>query len=338
MKIPAGQVRSLVERPDPRIRAYLLFGPEAGETDALRVRLCDALLAAAGEGGELVRLSGDAVRRDPASLRDAIGAVGLFGGRPVALVEGAGDGAADGLRTALGAPAPDDGPVVVVAGDLKGGSRLRKLFEGGKDLAALGVYPQPPGRPELKAWAAEAGVTDISPDGMEALEATASGLETPEIRNLLTLLALYRLGTESPATAEEIAACAPIGEGGELEAAVTAAAARRPGPALTALARAFAKGRGPGEAAMQFGRWFRMIHAAASANDGPAAAVARLRPPLYGPRRDALLNAAKAWPPEKAEAALGLVLDAERSLRGVGARAPDRALVERLAVRIATLR
>ena len=338
MKIPAGQVRSLVERPDPRIRAYLLFGPEIGETDALRVRLCDALLAAAGDGGELIRLAGDSVRRDPASLRDAVGSVGLFGGRPVALVEGAGDGATDGLRAALDAPGPEDGRVVVVAGDLKGGSRLRKLFEGGKDLASLGVYPQPPARGELTAWAAEAGVPEISADGMEALEATASGLETPEIRNLLTLLALYRLGVDSPATAEEIAACAPIGEGGELDVAVTAAASRRPGPALTALARAFAKGRGPGEAAMQFGRWFRMIHAAASARDGPATAVARMRPPLYGPRRDALVSAAKAWPPEKAEAALSLILDAERSLRGVGAPAPARALVERLAVRIATMR
>jgi DNA polymerase-3 subunit delta len=291
-----------------------------------------------GDGAELTRFAGDVVRRDPAALRDALGAVGLFGGKPVALVEGAGDGAADAVATALEDPGPDDGPVVVVAGDLKKASRLRKLFEGARDLAALGVYPQPPGRAELRGWAADAGVGELSPEGLEALEAVAAGLETPEIRNLLALLALYRHGESGAAGPGDVLACAPIGEGGDLDSAVMAVSARKPGEALTALSRAFSRGKSPGEVAMQFGRWFRMVHAAASARDGAAAAVGRLRPPLYGPRRDALIAAGRAWPPAKAEAALAMILDAERSLRGVGTPAPDRASIERLAVRLATLR
>ncbi|MEO1688184.1 MAG: DNA polymerase III subunit delta, partial [Pseudomonadota bacterium] len=73
------------------------------------------------------------------------------------------------------------------------------------------------------------------------------------------------------------------------------------------------------------------------AQDGPVAAAGRLRPPVWGPRRDALVAAARHWPPALAERALSLVLEAELSLRSTGG-APDFAAVQRLAVRTAGLR
>ena len=42
------------------------------------------------------------------------------------------------------------------------------------------------------------------------------------------------------------------------------------------------------------GRYFRALHAAASAADGPEAALARARPPVFGPRRARMAAQARA--------------------------------------------
>jgi DNA polymerase-3 subunit delta len=69
----------------------------------------------------------------------------------------------------------------------------------------------------------------------------------------------------------------------------------------------------------------------------PAAAAARLRPPVFGARRDRLVQAARDWPPAALEAGLAAVLDAELRLRSSGL-GPDAAEVQRLAVRLASLK
>ena len=85
------------------------------------------------------------------------------------------------------------------------------------------------------------------------------------------------------------------------------------------------------------GRYFRTLHAAACAADGPEAALARARPPVFGPRRARMAAQARALGPGRLEEALGLIMEAELALRS-SRPLPGPALVERLLVRIATLR
>ena len=85
------------------------------------------------------------------------------------------------------------------------------------------------------------------------------------------------------------------------------------------------------------GRYFRMLHAAACAADGPEAALARARPPVFGPRRARMAAQARALGPAKLERALGYVMEAELALRS-SRPVPAAAMVERLFVRIAALR
>ena len=85
------------------------------------------------------------------------------------------------------------------------------------------------------------------------------------------------------------------------------------------------------------GRYFRTLHAAACAADGAEAALARARPPVFGPRRARMAAQARALGPGRLEAALGLIMEAELALRS-SRPLPGPALVERLLVRIATLR
>jgi DNA polymerase-3 subunit delta len=84
------------------------------------------------------------------------------------------------------------------------------------------------------------------------------------------------------------------------------------------------------------GRHFRQLLGLAVATDGVEAALGRLRPPVFGPRRRALAAQARRWGPIQLEAANRILFQADRTLRSPGVR-PDRALVERCLIRLAMI-
>jgi DNA polymerase-3 subunit delta len=84
------------------------------------------------------------------------------------------------------------------------------------------------------------------------------------------------------------------------------------------------------------GRHFRALHAAACAADGPEAALARSRPPVFGPRRARMAAQARALGSDRLERALGWIVEADLALRS-SRPPPGLALAERLLVRIAML-
>lgn len=337
MKVPAARVRAFATRPDPKAAGVLIYGDDALEVDSLRLRLAQAMLAAAGDGAEITRMSADEARRDPASLTDALRAGGLFGGRPVVLVEGAADGAADAMRIATEGLSPEDGALLVTGGKLNARSKLRKLFEDAPNLAALAIYPRALDAEGVAGLLVEAGDPRLAPEAMDALVAFAAIAEAAEVRGVISTLALYALGQTAPLAASEVLALLPAAVEGEADAVADATVARRPAEALAAYARTAGKGGAPGSVAMALGRAFRQLHALAASPDGAEGALNRMRPPLYGPRRDALLRASRLWRGAQLEAALAHILDAELLLRATN-EVPERALVERLVVRLSTLK
>ena len=69
---------------------------------------------------------------------------------------------------------------------------------------------------------------------------------------------------------------------------------------------------------------------------GAAAGIARLRPPLFGARRDRMLRQAQGLGLHRLESALAILMDTDLALRST-AKAPAMALTERALIRIATL-
>ena len=173
MKISSGRIRGFAARPDATVVALLLHGPDALEIDDLRVRLSSTLLKAAGEGAEITAMDPGEARRDPAALRDALRSGGLFGGRPVVVIEGAADGATDAVSSAIEGLQPGEGALLVTAGQLNARSKLRKLFEDSGNCASLAIYPQVLDRDGLSAMLSEAGLepSHVLEDGLD-LEAT----------------------------------------------------------------------------------------------------------------------------------------------------------------------
>jgi DNA polymerase-3 subunit delta len=264
-------------------------------------------------------------------------ATGFFPGARVVLVDEAADAAAPALRVALDDWRPGDATLVAAAGNLGPGSALRKAFEAARSAVAIGVYADPPGRDEIEAALAANGLAPPDREVFGEVEALAQGLDPGDFAQFLVKLALYKRGDADPLSPADLAACAPPPPEAEIDEVVALAADGAAGPLALAFRTLAARGASPTGLSIAAGRYFRTLHTAAVAADGPEAALSRARPPVFGPRRSRMAAQARALGESELEKALALIIEAELALRS-SRPLPGQALVERLLVRLAMLR
>jgi DNA polymerase-3 subunit delta len=128
----------------------------------------------------------------------------------------------------------------------------------------------------------------------------------------------------------------PVAADSELDRLVAAVAEGRADAVGPLIGRLAAAGVGAAGMLIAAGRHFRQLLGLAAARDGIDSALGRLRPPAFGPRRQALAAQARRWGPGRLETANRLLFQADRTLRSAGSR-PDRALVERCLIRLAMM-
>jgi DNA polymerase-3 subunit delta len=308
---------------------------------AIMLRRDEAVRAAIGPDGEaemrLVRLDPVALRQDPAAIQDAQRARGFFPGPRAVVIDQAGEGLAEPLAAALAGAAPGrDALIIVTAGILPPRSRLRRAFEDGPGAFALQLFDAAPDAAEIAARLAAAGLPDPDPAAVAALAAVAADIDAGSLADLITRLALYKLGDPAPLGPGDVAACAPLAVEAAVEDAVAAAAEERAAAIGPALARLAGQGVAATTLCIAAGRHFRLLHAAATDPAGPETALGRARPPVLGPRREAMLGQLRAGSPARFEAALSLLTETDLALRS-GAPVPAYPLLERTLMRIALL-
>jgi len=338
MKLSGRDAPGYFARPDPRRAGLLIYGQDAMRVALRRQEVIAALIGPAGEEEmRLTRILASDLRKDPAMLLDAVKAQGFFPGPRVAFVEDATDALASVVTDALSDWQEGDAQVIVTAGALKPASKLRKLFEGHPNAYAAVIYDDPPSRDEIEATLAKAGLKDIGGDAMRDLTALARDLDPGDFRQTMEKLALYKLGDETPLTPEDVALCAPSSTEAELDDILDIVAEARSaeiGPVMKRL-------RGQGVQAVTLcisaTRHFRRLYAVAADPGGAAQGIGRLRPPVYGPRRDRILRQAQKWGAPRLEDALRLLTDTDLQLRSAGQRAPAMALVERALIRLSMM-
>ncbi|MEM6727588.1 MAG: DNA polymerase III subunit delta [Pseudomonadota bacterium] len=336
MKLSAREAAGYFARPDPGRTGILIYGADAMRVALKRQELIAALIGP--EGGAEMRLSrmtGAELRKDPARLLDAVKATGFFPGPRVAFVEEATDGAAPTILAALEEWQTGDAQIVVTAAQLNARSALRKGFEAHRDAYAVGLYDDPPSRAEIEAELAKAGLRDIGRDAMDALTALSRALDPGDFRQTLEKIALYKTGDASALTPADIDACAPATTDAAIDDLIHIVAEGRAGELGPMLRRLEAQGVTPVTLSIQAGRHFRALHAAASHPGGPGQGIGRLRPPVFGPRRDRMLRQAQAWGMFKLEGAIGDIVEVDLKLRSAGQTAPAMALMERALIRVA---
>lgn len=338
MKLAGPAAAAYCARPDPAAAGLLIFGQDAMRVALRRQEAIRALIGPEGEGEmRLTRLPAGDLRKDPAALTDALRAQGFFPGPRVVFVEDVTDTLAPLVTAALRDWRPGDAQLVVTAGGLTTKSALVKLFEAHPTARCIGIYDDPPGREEIESTLTRAGLTQISPPAMTDLLALARALDPGDFRQTVEKIALYKWGDATPLTPEDVAACAPATIEAEADDVLHAVAEGR-GQAIGPLMRRL-EGQGVLPVTLCIGalRHFRTLHAAASDPGGPAAGVARLRPPPFGARRDRIIRQAGDWGLRRLEEALALLVETDLTLRS-GSRAPAMAVMERALIRLAMMR
>ncbi len=338
MKLSAREAPGYFAKPNPDAAGLLIYGPDAMRIALRRQEVIKALIGPAGEEEmRLTRIPAGDLRKDPAQALDAIKAVSFFPGPRAVFVEDANDTAAPAILAALEDWQPGDAQLIVTAGQLKASSKLRKGFEGHGKAYATGIYDDPPSREEIERILREAGIAVPDRDVMTALTDLARALDPGDFRQTMEKLALYKRGDDTPVSAEDIAACAPASTEAELDDILHIVAEARASDISPVLRRLQSQGANPVSLTIAAMRHFRTLHAAASDPGGAASGIGRVRPPVFGPRRDRMVRQAQSWGAHKLETALTVLTDTDLSLRSAGQTAPQMALVERAFIRLAML-
>lgn len=338
MKLSQRDAARYFAKPDPKRTGMLIYGEDAMRVALRRQEVIAALIGPNGdEEMRLTRMSGADLRKDASMLLDAIKAQSFFPGPRVAFVEEVSDAVAATVSIALEDWAEGDAQMIVTAGKLKPSSKLRKLFEGHRNAYAIGLYDDPPGRAEIEDMMSQAGLGNVSKDAMTDLVSLSRELGPGDLRQVIEKLGLYKLGDDNVVSSEDVVAVAPTSTEAVLDDVLNIVAEGRDGEIGPVMRKLEAQGVQPVGLCIGAMRHFRALYTVASDPGGAAQGITRMRPPIYGPRRDRILRQAQRWGAYKLETALGVLTDTDLQLRSAGQRAPAMALVERSLIRLARL-
>ena len=333
MKVTGRDARRYCADPPAGLIGALLYGEDDGLVAERRREFIGAILGSDSDNLQVTRLDASEARRDPAAIDAALTNRGFFAGRQIVVIEGGTDGLARSLETALERVTPDDGLLVVTATSLPARSTLRKLFESKDNLASIGLYAEAASISEIEDALRALGVEHgVGTDAAAILQTLAADMDHGSFQRFLELLALNALGRADPLDAETVEALAPAGLETDIDRFVVAVAGGDTTTLGSLLRRLQAGGATPVGILIQLQRHFRMLLQAASSEGG----LARVRPPLWGARRDQVKVQLGKWSPARLEQANRLLFETDARLRSSD-RAPDFALLERAALRLAIM-
>lgn len=332
VKLTGAGAERFVGKPDPAIRAVLLFGADRGLVRERAVRLAQGVSPDIKDAFRVVTLTGAALTADPARLADEAAAMAFGGGRRVVMVSGAGEAQAKLFANFLENP-PGDALVVVEAGELPPRSTLRKAFEASDLAAAIGCYADDRAGLDrlLDQVLGGAGLT-LDADARSWL-VDHLGSDRMVSRRELEKLVLFA-GEQRHLTLADCTAV--IGDSGaHLLEDTSFAAASGDIPALEqSLERSFLAAESPIALIRSLQRHLQRLQIAAAerARGVPAEAILnRLRP--HFSRRAAMQRQIGVWTPALVAQAIDIALQAERDCKTTGM--PAQAICHRALLRIA---
>ncbi|MEM7240373.1 MAG: DNA polymerase III subunit delta [Pseudomonadota bacterium] len=334
MKLSGAAAQSFLRTPDTDTPGVLLHGPEAGLTTLRRQELVRTV--AEGDAMRVTDLDPATIPRDPAALDEALRARGFFPGRRVVLLDNAKDAVAAVIADLADDLTAEDAFLIVTAGQLNTRSALRKLFEGHAGLKAIALYPDAitPGEisEKLRSFGCRA---EVSRDCLSDLAAVLADTDPGVCHQALEKIALSLLHRDDEIGFEDVLPQLPPDRDTEMDTLIDHVLDGRPEGVGPALRRLHAGGTTMAQILILLSRRFADLLALNHAQDGIDAAIGRLRPPVFGPRRRRIGQHARQWS-ARVEDACRMLFDLERQLRSSGTR-PERAMVERCLLRLAMM-
>jgi DNA polymerase-3 subunit delta len=327
--------------------AALVYGPDLGLVRERAETLAKSVVADIKDPFNSIELSDSDLKSEPGRLVDESAALSFMGGRRVVRVKAAGEAASAAAKALL--DALDQGRlrsnalVVIEAGDLAKSSALRKAFEASKHGVAVPCYSDGPA--ELRALAlAAARAEDLKFDGdaldlLVAMLGDDRALSRSEIEKLLLFKGL-KGQRQGPGTigVEDVRAMLADGVGEALGEAASFAADGAFARLEAALFKSSSAGASPIGLLRALQREMsrlRDTQALIAEGLAPAAAMQKLRPPVFFMEQRSFETRLRKWAPPRLNAALDLLVEAELEAKTTGA--PQQEIAERAAFRIAAM-
>ncbi|MEM6932333.1 MAG: hypothetical protein AAF526_01975 [Pseudomonadota bacterium] len=332
MKLSGAAAEGFFRRPDENLFGVLLHGPEAGLT-AIRRRELAALISD-NDPMRITDLDPGVVGKEPAELDTALRARGFFPGRRAVIIDGAKESLAPVVSDIIDDLTADDALLVVTAGPLNTRSALRRLFEGHERLAAIGLYLGAISPAQIAERLQALGCTAIfSRECLSDLALILSGTDPGVCYQTIEKISLSFLDRSDEVTLEEVIAQLPADREAALDTLIDHVLDGRPEEIGPTMRRLQTGGPGTAQILIILSRRFNDLLVLCQSEDGIDAAINRLRPPVFGPKRQRLGQQARQWS-NRVEEACRTLVDLERTIRSTGLR-PDAAMIERCLLRLA---
>ena len=338
MKLTSRDVLSFFKSPPKGITGVLIYGNDPMRVSDKRQQLLQSLLGSnADEEMRLARISREILKKEPEQAIDLCKAQGFFPGERALLIEEANETITDIIIKAVEAWKDGDATIIITAGSLKPSSSLRKFFEQKKNTYSVPIYDNPMTKFEVEKIIAESGLQNVTQDSFAQLLTVASELQPGDFKQTVDKLALYKLSDEKPVTYQDIINCKPISNEADIDEVLSVILAGNEFKVSQILGRLSSQGTLPVTLIIAATRHFKALFSIISNPGGVNAGATALRPPIYGPRKEALTNQAQKWGPVKIKTAIKILTATDLQLRSSSQQVPQMALVERIFIRIAML-
>ncbi len=339
MKIEARQVEAFLRKPDPKIRAVVLYGNDDGLVAERAMALAKTVCEDLKDPFRVVDIAGDSLKGDPSRLADEFSSLSMMGGRRVIRVRPAGEETATALENLVEATA-GDALIVIEAGNLTPRSALRTLAETEACLAAMPCYPDNEAAlTVLVESSARAQGLAVEPDALEWIVERIGG-DRGQTRSEIDKLLLYKASDDNKSLtlADAMAILGDTAAIGQDD--VTGATFDGDLVGLDrALDRVFAEGGNPVQLVRALQRQASQLHYVSGhvAKGLPMeAAIGKVWGlPRFGPRREAFVRQLRLWPLPRLGNALDEILKAEIQCKSTGQ--PDEAIARRLCLRLGSV-
>ncbi len=321
-----------------RKSGYLIFGENQALVDQYRDRIVDTIAGPnAMQELRLDKIDASDLGQQPNLLGSLVRAQSFFGGKRVVCLEKGADQHNKIIFSELDEWKEGFAHIIITASRLRPASSLRKRFENDQNLVAVGVYTDHLDSRDISLLLKEANLVNIDSDAMKLLISVAEEQEPSTIKALIEKLALYKYEDPTSLTEEDIRVCVPeFGEAG-LDRLVESVANRELKEIGLLYRKLSKQDSDPVRVCLFFKRKFRNILTVASHKKGPEAGLTKIKPPLFGPRRQNMLRQATLWGATGAERALLELTRVDKIIRGAGTK-PVEAIMERTLHRIAGFR
>ena len=333
MIIKGAAIKSFLQKPDPSLRAILLYGPDNGLIKENAEQLAKTQVADLNDPFSVVEIFAPELKSDPARLGDEAGALSFGGGGRVVRVRQATDASTNAIASFLDGDTPSGAIVIIEAGELAARSSLRKLFEGSENAVAVACYADDArSLPDIIRQTMAPHNQTVSRDAM-ALLVQSLGADRSLTRNELEKLAIYK-GGPGEISIDDVRASLSDAAATSMDDVVFSAASGNFAKLDSALEKTFDEGISPIAVVRASTRHFQRLHLARGEMDNGKSvedAVRSLRPPVFYKYMDQFKSQLRIWPSVRLARAFELLTQAELDCKTTALPAPamcHRALIQ----------